>query len=38
MDTLVEIPGDAASDAGSTPAASTKLNLVFEYATRKLVS
>ena len=24
LDTLVEIPGDAASDAGSTPAASTK--------------
>src|SRR5260370_2488235 len=24
LDTLVEIPGDTASDAGSTPAASTK--------------
>ena len=28
LDTLVDIPGDAASDAGSTPAASTKLNAV----------
>jgi hypothetical protein len=27
-DTLVEIPKEAASDAGSTPAASTKPNLV----------
>jgi len=26
LDTLVEIPGDTASDAGSTPAASTKRN------------
>ena len=32
LNTLVEIPEEAASDAGSTPAASTKPNVVIEYA------